>query len=148
MASSKTVNPIRKKRTMSSTHSLGPVSQLKIDKDCHVDKSWISDYVERMRSDCRSHGVRVLSIRMSRTKKGQHYYVDIHPAVSSEKANRLQWLLGDDCLRVDYNRARIESSLDDWNKLFERIGQRYETLYGKVPAGTRKTTKGGIRRNG
>jgi hypothetical protein len=81
---------------------------------------------------------------MSRTKKGQHYYVGIRPAVSPEMANRLQWLLGDDCLRVDYNRARIQSGLDDWNKLFERIGQRYEALYGKVPAGTRKTTKGGI----
>ena len=44
---------------------------------------------------------------------------------------------------VDYNRARIQSGLDDWNKLFERIGQRYETLYGKVPAGTRKLDIGG-----
>jgi len=43
---------------------------------------------------------------------------------------------------VNYNRARIRSRCPDWNKLFERIGQRYTTLYRlKVPRGTRKTPK-------
>lgn len=117
------------------------VSQLKIDKDCHIDQSWIHDYTQAIRGICTSLGVQVLSIEMSSTKKGQHYYVDIRPAVYAEKANRLQWLLGDDCLRVDYNRARIQSGLDDWNKLFERLGQRYKILYRIVPRGTRKTMK-------
>ena len=130
------IRPVKMRKT-NRRGRMGMVSQLKIDKDCHVARSWICDYVERIRSTCRSHGLRVLSIQMSRTKKGQHYYVDIRPTIPPEKANRLQWLLGDDCLRVDYNRARIQSGLDDWNKLFETIGQRYETLYGKVPAGTR-----------
>jgi hypothetical protein len=125
------------------------VSQLKIDKDIHVDRAWIQDYVRAIVLVCETKGVKVTSIRMCHSKrKGTHHYVDIQPAVRPELANRLQWLLGDDCLRVDYNRARIESGLvedADWNKLFERIGQRYVTLYsGKVPAGTRKTMKGGI----
>jgi hypothetical protein len=116
---------------------------LKIDKDIHVDRTWIPVYVRVIKTVCRLNGVSVTSIRMCRSaRKGQHYHIDIHPSLSADSANRLQWLLGDDCLRVDYNRARIQSGLDDWNKLFERIGQRYETLYGKVPAGTRKTRRG------
>ena len=119
------------------------ISQLKIDKDIHVDHTWIRDYVRAIRAVCATKRVQVTSIRMCRSKrKGAHYYIDIHPALRPATANRLQWLLGDDCLRVDYNRARVGSGLiedGDWNKLFERIGQRYTTLYRvKVPAGTRK----------
>ncbi len=127
---------------MNSPHTLSAVNQLKIDKDIHVDRTWIQFYIRAIKTICKSNGVRVSLIQMSRsTRKGQHYYIDIRPPLSADSANRLQWLLGDDCLRVDYNRARIESGLDDWNKLFERIGQRYQTLYGKVPRGTRKTRK-------
>jgi hypothetical protein len=86
--------------------------------------------------------VKAASVEMSRSKKGLHFYIGIQPRVSDELASRLQWLLGDDCRRVDYNRARIRSRYPDWNKLFERIGQRFVTLYRfKVPAGTRKTKK-------
>ena len=44
-------------------------------------------------------------------------------------ANRVQWLLRDDCQRVDYNRARIESGLNEWNKLFEVSGKKPRILY-------------------
>jgi len=130
---------------MNGRSQTGPVNQLKIDKDLHVDQPWVRDYVRVIKTICKQNGVRVISIRMCRsTRKGEHYYIDIRPALPADSANRLQWLLGDDCLRVDYNRARIRSGYSDWNKLFERIGQRYTTLYHvKVPAGTRKTRKEG-----
>ena len=122
---------------------MSKVGVLKIDKDCHVDQSWIQDYVRVVRSICHMKRVKVASVEMSHSKKGLHFYIGIQPRVSSELANRLQWLLGDDCCRVDYNRARIRSHYPDWNKIFERIGQRFVTLYRcKVPAGTRKTKKG------
>lgn len=122
------------------------VSLLMIDKDIHVDPPWTRDYAQAIVAVCKTKGIKVTSIRMCHSKrKGTHYYIDIKPAIRPELANRLQWLLGDDCLRVDYNRARIQSGLvqdAEWNKLFERIGQRYVTLYRvKVPRGTRKTPK-------
>jgi hypothetical protein len=121
------------------------VDVLKIDKDCHVDQSWVRNYARAVRSICRMKRVKVTYLEMGRSKKGLHFYIGIQPRVSDEFANRLQWLLGDDCRRVDYNRARIRSRYPDWNKLFERIGQRFVTLYRcKVPARTRETRKGGM----
>jgi hypothetical protein len=125
---------------------MGKVDVLKVDKDCHADQSWIRDYVRVVMSVCRMKRVKVAFVEMSRSEKGLHFYIGIiRSRVGSEFANRLQWLLGDDCRRVDYNRARIRSHYPDWNKLFERIGQRFVTLYRcKVPARTRKNRKGGM----
>lgn len=118
------------------------VSVLKIDKDCHVDHSWILDQVKVIRAVCQLKRLNVTKIEMSRTNKGQHFYIGIQPSVSAHLANRLQYLLGDDSRRVDYNRARIRSTYPEWNKLFEDIGRRFRTLYRiKVPAGTRKNMK-------
>jgi hypothetical protein len=97
---------------------------LRIDKDCFVDKDWIQDYVGMAIMTCRLKGVKVLRIQKSRTSKGFHFYIDIAPPAEAELANRLQWLLGDDCGRVDRNRARIRSGLKGWNKLFERPNPR------------------------
>ena len=47
----------------------------------------------------------------------------------ADLANQLQWLLGDDCQRVDFNRARIDSGLDEWSKLFEVPYVRLRTIY-------------------
>ena len=124
--------------------AMGKESILKIDRDCHVDYAWMLDQVSVINAVCRLKGVDVTKIEMAHTKKGQHFYIGIKPTVSAHLANRLQYLLGDDCRRVDYNRARIRSKYPDWNKLFEPIGQRLQTLYPiKVPAGTRKPTKEG-----
>jgi len=103
---------------------------LKIDKDCFVDPDWIQDYVRMTIATCRLKRVRVVRICMSRSRrKGFHFYIDIAPPVEAELGNRLQWLLGDDCRRVDRNRARIRSGLDEWNKLFETARSRFRTIY-------------------
>ena len=125
---------------------MGKASVLKIDQDIHVEKSWLRDYVGAVVAVCKMKGVKVASIQMCPTRKGAHYYIAIQPALPAEAANRLQWLLADDPLRVNYNRARIRSGYADWNKLFERIGQRYTTLYRvRVPAGTRNIKQGGMK---
>jgi hypothetical protein len=74
-------------------------------------------------------GITVLKIEATRTYHGRHYYFYLAEPVDASTANRLQYLLGDDSKRVDYNQARINSRLTDWNKLFETVGRRTVTLY-------------------
>ena len=106
------------------------VNILKVDKDCHVDKHWISDFIRLAVTVCQWHRLRVLSIMMSRSRrKGLHFYIHVAPPVDADLANRLQWILGDDCQRVDCNRARIESGLKEWNKLFEEVGRLLMRIY-------------------
>lgn len=108
----------------------GKIGVLKVDKDCHVEESWIRGFVWGILQICEGHGVKVSSIKMCPSRsKGLHFYIKIHPKIDARLANYLQWLLGDDCQRVDFNRARIESELEDWNKLFEKLGVRLRTIY-------------------
>ena len=75
------------------------------------------------------HQVMILSIKKTNSrKKGIHLYITIWPPVEAMLADRLQWLLGDDCVRVDFNRARIRAGLQGWNKLFEVTGRRLRTI--------------------
>jgi len=106
------------------------VSVLKIDKDCHVDRDWIQDYLWLILATCKSYGVNVISVKMCHSQhKGLHFYIQITPPIEAKLANKLQFLLGDDCQRVDYNRARIESGLNEWSKLFEKPDCKLRTIY-------------------
>jgi hypothetical protein len=106
------------------------INTLKIDKDCFVDGDWLRDYLRLVIiRTCRSFNVNVLSVKMCPSrKKGFHLYIEIDPPIEPDLANRLQWLLGDDCQRVDFNRARIRSGLKEWNKLFEEPDRRLRTI--------------------
>jgi len=118
------------------------VYELKIDKDCFVDDAWEADYIQQIVSTCQRRGVTVLSIKKCDSRrKGVHYYVKIKPPIDANLANELQWLLGDDCLRVDVNRARIGSGCKEWNKLFEKVGARLRTIYS-VRFGVRGRSRG------
>lgn len=106
------------------------ISELKIDKDCFVDGAWVDCYVQVIVATCQSFRVKVESIRMCNSrKKGLHLYIEISPPIEPSKANMLQWLLGADSARVDFNRARIKSGLEEWNKLFEVAGRRLKQIY-------------------
>jgi hypothetical protein len=102
---------------------------LKVDKDCFVDATVNRQYVETILDTCRKHRVTVLSVKSTETRHGMHFYIKIDPPVDGHTANDLQYLLGDDSKRVAFNRARIESELVGWNKLFERLGARLRTIY-------------------
>jgi hypothetical protein len=109
---------------------LPKISVLKLDKDCYVPKNWIMDWVRiGVLPICLRFGVEVDYVRMTKTRKGLHFYVGVHPAVHAELANRIQWLLGDDCRRVDFNRARIRVGYSGWNKLFETIYVKQTKVY-------------------
>jgi hypothetical protein len=71
------------------------VSELKIDKDCFPDKEWIPFYVRVITKTCSDSDVAVKSISVCESKKkGLHFYIKICPAIDSELANMLQWLMG------------------------------------------------------
>jgi hypothetical protein len=120
--------------------SLPKESVLKIDKDCHVDTELSREYVHTIIDICRKHNVKVLWIKTSITAHGRHFYIKIDPPVDAQTANKLQYLLGDDPRRVDFNRARIESGLLGWNKLFERIGAVLRTIYRDSRGSLRQAT--------
>jgi hypothetical protein len=127
------IRRVAKKNTVpkAQTSKVG-VNVLKVDKDCFVDKEWLDAYVEVIMQICDNYDLTVQTIKMCNSKKkGLHFYITISPPIDSMIANMLQWLLGDDCRRVDFNRARIESNLDEWNKLFEVANRRLKTIYRK-----------------
>jgi len=100
---------------------------LKIDKDCIVDASWLKEYRETIRLMLRSHGLKPTTIAITPSRsKGSHVRIYLDKTISAETANKLQWLLGDDCARVDFNRARIDAGFDEWSKLFERARRQGE----------------------
>lgn len=115
---------------MSRNDTNEKVSELKIDKDCFPNGEWIPFYLNVIRKTCSEFAVAVKSISVCESKrKGLHFYIEIEPAVNPELVNMLQWLLGDDCRRVDFNRARIDSDLREWNKLFEVAGRKPRMVY-------------------
>ena len=105
------------------------ISTLKVDKDCHVEKSLEEEWTQQTIAILLRHHVRVRWIKATRTRKGPHYYIRIDPSVDADTANRLQYLLGDDAKRVALNQARINSRLNDWNLLFEKSDARRRLLY-------------------
>jgi len=110
--------------------AVGKVSVLKIDRDFILRRDWMRDYLWLILTICQRYEVNVVSVRICNSRrKGQHFYVQITPPVEAELANKLQMLLGDDCQRVAFNRARIASGLNEWNKLFEEPEVRLRTIY-------------------
>jgi hypothetical protein len=109
--------------------SLPKESLLKVDKDCFVNAKLNRQYLETIVDTCRKHGLKVVWIKSIQTQHGMHFYIKVDPPVDAHTANSLQYLLGDDAKRVAFNRARIESGLVEWNKLFEAVGRKPSTPY-------------------
>ena len=114
---------------MRSSVSLPRESVLKIDKDCHIDSELEREYIQDALAILSRRGIHVVKIKATRTYHGRHYYFHLAEPVDAQTANRLQYLLGDDPKRVDYNQARINSRLIGWNKLFETIGRKLRTIH-------------------
>ena len=105
------------------------VDILKIDKDCFCKPDLNRKYIETAINTCRRQGVKVIWIKSTRSRHGMHYYIKIDAPIDAEAANNLQYILGDDAKRVAFNRARIESELQEWNKLFEKANATSRTVY-------------------
>lgn len=93
--------------------------------------SRLHHHVRTIIHTCERYGIDVVSIRCSKSRHGVHFYIRIKPSIEAEIANNLQYLLGDDAKRVAFNKARIQSSIAEWNKLFERAGTKPTTIYRK-----------------
>ncbi|MGB6680715.1 MAG: hypothetical protein WBF08_05240 [Candidatus Bathyarchaeia archaeon] len=106
------------------------IGVLKIDKDLFISKDWLQAYAKTIVFICRLYDVKVDYSRVVNSeRKGLHFYIKIKPKIDAEKAVFLQFLLGDDSQRVDYCRARVDSGLDEWNKLYWVVGRRFKTVY-------------------
>jgi len=109
--------------------SIPDTDLLKIDKDCVANAGLQREYIRTVLDICSKHGIKVLWIKRTETPHGVHFYIKISPPVDAVIANNLQYLLGDDSKRVGFNKARIESGLVEWSKLFERTNCRMTILY-------------------
>ena len=102
-------------------HAIPETRLLMIDKDLLVDPCWLKEYRETIGLVLRGHGLKPTRIAMTPSRsKGFHVRIYLVSPIPAEEANKLQWLLGDDCAKVDFNRARIGAGFDEWSKLFER----------------------------
>jgi hypothetical protein len=78
---------------------------------------------------CRAFGLTVIWVKICPSRrKGFHVYIRIDPPVSAWLALELHFLLGDDCLRCSF-KARVESGLAEWSKLFERANTKLRAVY-------------------
>ena len=94
---------------------------LMLDKDLLVDPCWLKEYRDIIVLVLKSHNLKPTRIRATPSRrKGFHVRIYLDRSIPAAAANKLQWLLGDDCARVDFNRARIEAGFEEWSKLFER----------------------------
>jgi len=122
--------------------SLPKETLLKVDKDCLVGMELHREYIRAIIETCRRRGIKAMWIKSTQTRHGIHFYIKIDPPVDAHTANNLQYLLGDDARRVDYNRARINSRLMGWNKLFEAVGRRRKTIYSDAATKAEESTRG------
>ena len=103
---------------------------LKLDKDFFPGDDWLKAYIETIVQVCKFYDVIVECIKITESRvKGLHFFIAIKPEIEAQKAVLLQFLLGDDSHRVDCNRAKIDSGLEEWNKLFWVVGRRFRTIY-------------------
>lgn len=125
------IRRVTKKNTLLQTQNSDlSVDVLKVDKDLFIPKDWIPHYVANMVQTCKIYSLTVLTIKMTYSrKKGMHLYIKIHRKIEAERANKIQFLLGDDPKRVVFNNARIKSGCPEWNKLFEEVARRLITIY-------------------
>jgi len=106
--------------SMARSEQVPLTSRLQIDIDLDADNSWLKQYRRNVALVLRSYGLRSTAIRITESRnKGYHARIYLNKPVPAHFANMLQWLLGDDAPRVDFNRARINAGFDEWNKLFE-----------------------------
>ena len=89
----------------------------------------LANHYEKTIAILRKHHLRVVWIKATTTYHGRHYYIKINPPVDAHAGDNLQYQLGDDPMRVDFNRARINSRLAHWNILFEAVNRKLTTLY-------------------
>jgi hypothetical protein len=100
------------------------------DKDIIIAPAEINAYLQLILTTVHSYQLEVVLVQWCYSlHKGLHFYIRVNPPIQAELAWLLQFLLGDDALRADFNRARIEGGVAHWNRLFERSNVKLHTIY-------------------
>lgn len=100
---------------------------LKIDVDIKMTDGLMRKWLLTRSAILKALGYKHFVIRPFDTKRGKHFYIELDEKVKAMVANELQFLLGDDQVRVKINTRRIQRGVKKWNKLFHHI------LYRKRP---------------
>lgn len=110
---------------------MNPHSVLKIDKDLMIDEDWLEHWIKLViRPVAKRFGARVRRVQVHDSlHKGFHTIVTLDRLLPPNVENELQFLMGDDSVRVSLNRARIASGLQEWNKLWAEPDWHFETVY-------------------
>jgi len=103
---------------------------LKVDIDIKMNKRLLREFVETRRIILAYLGYRVRSIITQETEHGYHFWIDIEEYVNQKRKAELQFLLGDDQRRAQYNFFRAElNAFDTFNALFsEKIKKKVSLL--------------------
>jgi hypothetical protein len=103
---------------------------LMIDKDIILNPEEMDAYLQHILAVVFSYRLEVVYVQWCLSlHKGMHLYVKLNKRIEAELAWLLQLLLGDDSVRADFNRARIEAGVRNWNRLFERANVKLHTIY-------------------
>ena len=103
---------------------------LLIDKDIIMGPEEIRAYLRLILILLHSYQLEPVSVQWCYSlHKGMHFYIHVSRPIDAKLAWLLQLLLGDDALRADFSRARIEAGVVHWNRLFERSNVKLRTIY-------------------
>jgi len=98
---------------------------LKIDLDDHLLNRWKKEWIQTRRFMLKSLGYKMeeVTIHTSPSGRGHHIWIQFssNKNVSDACLNKLQWLCGDDAVRVQINIWRIQRKITYWNKMFSEV---------------------------
>jgi transcriptional regulator of met regulon len=98
-----------------------------IDHDIRFDQwGWKEPYEKAVKASLEALGLKVLQIisKQSSSGRGLHYWIHIESPrqLSDEEINMLQFIAGDDRVRVQINQLRIARGVRKfWNKCFDHV---------------------------
>jgi hypothetical protein len=103
---------------------------LLIDKDIIMRPKEIGAYLQLVHIVLRAYQLEAVLVQWCYSlHKGMHFYIQVNRLIEGELAWLLQLLLGDDAVRADFGRARIEAGVAHWNRLFERSNVKLRIIY-------------------
>ena len=117
-----------------------------MDIDYTASQAWVNDKVRLVLIPvCKAFGVTVLRVQKRKSlSKGFHLYAKITPPITARLANRIQFLAGDDPVRVRLNGLRISARYSGWSKLWWYPHRRSRTIYTRHSSGRNKIHSGEV----
>jgi hypothetical protein len=97
------------------------VSVAKIDVDVKMDKDLLVKFLETRLAITKALGYHLLWVHKEETEKGYHFWFAIKEDLSDKELCDLQFLLGDDIVRHQFNLVRLKvGTFHSFNALFSK----------------------------